>query len=133
MHSYLCAGHAKWYICELYYSGPSFIRRLELSRHQISRDSYLHISHLALVVNNNNWSTYLNSQQTSNSSKKNCGVFLSLRRTFVEVIMFGEALTQEFQPNFSFSAVEIVHPLLRLRVVYIRCRQALHSVEMRTI
>ena len=54
------------------YSGPSFIRtsfirRIGLSGHQISRDSYLHISHLALVVNNNNRYTYLNSQQISNS------------------------------------------------------------------
>ena len=60
------------------YSGPSFvwtsfIRRLGLSRHQISRDSYLHISHLTLVVNNNNRYTYLNSQQTSNSSSKTRG------------------------------------------------------------
>ena len=37
------------------------------------------------------------------------GVFLRFRRTFTEVIKFGEASTHEFQPNFKLSAFEIRH------------------------
>ena len=37
------------------------------------------------------------------------GVFLKFRRTFAEVITFGEATAHEFQPNFKLSAFEIGH------------------------
>ena len=37
------------------------------------------------------------------------GVFLRFRRTFAEVIMFGEASAHEFQPNFKLSAFKIGH------------------------
>ena len=57
---------------------------------------------------------------TSNSSLKTRGAaaprtritwasFFKFRRTFAEVIMFGEATAHEFQPNFKLSAFEIGH------------------------
>ena len=59
--------------------------------------------------------------KTSNSSLKTRGAaaprtritsasfLIKFRRTFAEVITFGEATAHEFQPNFKLSAFEIGH------------------------